>query len=81
MLMIFLISALWYAYNDLTITSEGPNHQSKNSETAVQWCSLKYDHTLKLHPQSKYIILMMLDINYGNLENALSKRLQDKQIY
>ena len=28
-------------------------HNSENSETAVQWCSLKYDHVLKSHPNVK----------------------------
>ena len=42
---------------DLIITSEGPTyiHHSTNSETTIQWCSLKYNRRLKSHPNVKVI--------------------------
>ena len=50
---------LQYAKNDriychgpgLIIKLQGPTriHHSKNSETAIQWCCLNFDHALKSH--------------------------------
>lgn len=62
MLMIFLILNPHYDYSmlkiicchghDLITKTEAPSpiHHIKNSSTAIQWCSLKNDHVLKLHP-------------------------------
>lgn len=46
--------------NGLITTSQGPTrtHNSKYPETAIQWCSLKYNPALKLHPNVK------VNVNY-----------------
>ena len=66
MLIVFLISILYYAYSilkiieschsyDLITALERPSriHYSTNSETTIQWFSFKYNPALKLNPQCK----------------------------
>ena len=72
-LMVFLIPAIYYAYNMLNIINlltcswpnynEGPTqiHHSTNSETAIPWSSWKHNRALKSYPNVKvhlnYILL------------------------
>ena len=43
-----------YSHELITAPEESNRiHHSKNSETAIQWGSLYYDHTLKSHPDVK----------------------------
>ena len=42
-------------------------HHSINSETAIQWCSIKYDPALKSHPNVK------INVNYRLLFFKLNR--------
>lgn len=79
MLMIFLLLTLQCAYDvldiieschdyDLNTISEQTtrSHHGTNSETSIQWCSLKYHPTLKSHSNAKLHIILEQNGTFQN---------------
>lgn len=54
---------IWRHCHDLITTSEEPAciHHHKNSQTSIQWRSIKYNNALKFHPNIK------VHVNYRHL--------------